>query len=239
MHITTTIPILEVQNISYSARKKAILQKVSFALEKGKIYALLGPNGAGKTTLIKAILGLIPLQEGKIRFNGKAYRPDNRIPILQKIGSLIEQASLYGHLSAYENLEQARRIYGTPVSQTARLLEVVGLAAEQRRPVKQFSMGMKQRLGIALAMIGQPELVILDEPTNGLDPQGIADFRQLILHLNQTEGTTFLMASHHLQEVEKIANDILFIRQGQIVHQEVLDKAQPIDLEALYTQVMA
>jgi ABC-2 type transport system ATP-binding protein len=229
--------ILKVERISFFVKKKNILKNINFTLKEGNIYALLGANGSGKTTLFKVILGLLNPNEGKMLFQEKLYGHHNRIEVLRKIGSLIEQASLYNHLTAFENLEQARRIYGTAKSETFRLLEIVGLKENQTERVKTFSLGMKQRLGIALAMIGKPDLVLLDEPTNGLDPQGVADLRSLILHLNQTDGTTFLIASHHLQEIGKMASDIIFIEKGQIIHQEKLDKTQIINLEELYSRL--
>ncbi|TAF65381.1 MAG: ATP-binding cassette domain-containing protein [Cytophagales bacterium] len=229
--------MLEFKDVNYQIRQKTILKNINISIEKGNIYALLGTNGAGKTTLIKLIFGLLRPQSGKILFEGSSY-VYNKIEVLRKIGSLIEHASLYGHLSAFENIEQARRIYGTEKSETYRLLEIVGLKDVMQQKTKRFSLGMKQRLGIALAMIGKPKLVVLDEPTNGLDPQGITELRNLILHLNQTEGTTFLIASHHLQEMEKIATNVIFIERGQIIHQEKLDKTLPINLEALYNQII-
>ena len=190
------------------------LSDIHLEVKKGSIYGFLGPNGSGKTTTISLLLGLLNNQEGEIEIFGKRLNSD-RINILKKIGSLIETPSLYGHLNAKENLEIYRAVYDAPKKRIPEVLEIVGLKDTGKKLVKKFSLGMKQRLSIALALLPNPELLILDEPSNGLDPAGIIEFRELIKNLNRKYNMTILILSHLLGEVEKMVSHLGIIYKGR------------------------
>ncbi|HEX2534818.1 MAG TPA: ABC transporter ATP-binding protein [Chitinophagaceae bacterium] len=207
-------------NHSFS-RGVQTLHNINLQVEKGSIYGFLGPNGAGKTTTLRLILGLLKKQEGTISIFGQDLA-GNRIPVLRRMGSLIEQPSLYGHLTARENLEVYRRIYGCPKERIDEVLKLVALSHTKHKKAKQFSLGMKQRLSIALALLPRPELLILDEPTNGLDPNGIIETRELIKTLNREEGVTVLVSSHILAEVERMATHVGIIHGGKMLFQGTL-----------------
>ena len=202
---------------SYSTESKAV-SSLFLDIKKGQIYGFLGPNGSGKTTTLRLLLGLLPPQRGSV----KLFQQDlatNRLANLRRIGSLIESPSLYGHLSAIENLGIYRRIYGVSEDRVHQVLHLVGLEQVGSKPFKKYSLGMKQRLAIALALLPKPELLILDEPTNGLDPSGIIELRQLIKKLNTDEGMTIVISSHILAEVEKIVSHVGIIAHGQMMFQ--------------------
>ncbi len=173
--------LVQTNNLNFSYSKSNIdIQNLNLEIEKSSIYGFLGPNGAGKTTTIKLLLGLLKKQSGNIQLFGKSFS-NNRIKSLAKIGALIENPSLYGHLTAKENLIIASNYRGNiPKSRIAEVLEIVKLSYTKNKTIKQFSLGMKQRLGLAIALLAKPELLILDEPTNGLDPKGIIEMRELI-----------------------------------------------------------
>jgi len=189
---------------------------LSFSVEQSDIYGFLGQNGAGKSTTIRMLLTLIAPTEGRIEIFGMDLRTHRR-EILRRVGAVIERPDLYKYLTAYENLALFARMSGILPSSRILMqqLEQVGLAERAHSKVKTFSQGMKQRLGIAVALVHNPDLVILDEPTNGLDPQGIADIRNLILHLSAHEKKTLLVSSHLLSEMELIANRMLIIDRGK------------------------
>lgn len=229
--------MIEIDNVAYSFKKKQVLKEISFEIPKKSIFGLLGQNGAGKSTLIRIILGILVPDSGTIRIDGGSFNEFNRIEKLRKMGSLIEHASLYDFLTPLENLELARRIYGTARGYSEELLSFVGLNQTANQKVGTLSLGMRQRLGIALAMIGNPELVILDEPTNGLDPDGLIDIRNLILNLNQERGTTFLISSHQLSELEKIATHVGIIHNGLSVHQAKIDHVPAGYLSNMYFEL--
>jgi ABC-2 type transport system ATP-binding protein len=226
--------MIQIDHISYAYKKTEVLKNVTFDIPKKSIFGLLGKNGAGKSTLIKIILGIIIPDSGTVKINQQLINQFNRLLLSQKIGSLIENASLYDFLSPIENLELARRIYGTEKEYLKKLLSVVGLENVSQDKVSTFSLGMRQRLGIALAMIGKPEIVILDEPTNGLDPNGLNEFRELILKLNKENDTTFLISSHHLSELEKIATHVGIIHNGTAVHTSELKGTSAGTLDKIY-----
>jgi ABC-type multidrug transport system ATPase subunit len=194
------------------------LNNINLSVKKGEIYGFLGPNGAGKTTTLRLLLGLTKLQTGKIEIFGKDFG-SNRIDILRKVGSLIENPSLYGHLGAIENLEVYREVYGAAKARVKEVLKIVGLENTGKKKVRQFSLGMKQRLSVALALLPNPELLILDEPANGLDPTGIIELRELIKKLNKEEGMTILMSSHQLSEIEKMVSHVGIISKGEMIFQ--------------------
>jgi lantibiotic transport system ATP-binding protein len=211
-------------DFSFSAGNKT-LDNVNLEVPQGSIYGFLGPNGAGKTTTLRLLLGLLRNQKGSIEIFQKNFLA-HRIEILKRLGSLIEQPSLYGHLTAIENLEIYRRIYKCSKSRVGEALKLVSLENTGKKKAKQFSLGMKQRLSIAIALLHQPELLILDEPTNGLDPNGIIEVRELLKRLNKEFGTTVLVSSHILNEVERMATHVGIIHKGKMLFQGTLPDLQ-------------
>src|SRR6187549_640680 len=212
-------PVIRTTGLFYHySRGVPTLDNINLRVERGSIYGFLGPNGSGKTTTLSLLLGLLNNQKGTIEIFGQHLHA-NRINILKKIGSLIETPSLYGHLTAKENLEVYREVYGASKARIAEVLNIVGLEDTGKKTTKKFSLGMKQRLAIALALLPDPELLILDEPANGLDPAGIIELRELIKTLNKTHGMTILISSHLLAEVEKIVTHIGIIFKGKMLFQ--------------------
>ncbi|AEE51487.1 ABC transporter ATP-binding protein [Haliscomenobacter hydrossis] len=213
---------IETENLSHQfASGKNILDNITLQVPSGSIYGFLGPNGAGKTTTLRLILGLLKKQSGRISIFGQTFEK-NRVGILRKLGSLIETPSLYSHLTAAENLLLLQRVYRCPLERIPELLQLVGLPDTGKKKVSQFSLGMKQRLSIAVALLNQPELLILDEPTNGLDPNGIIEMRELFKRLNQEQGITILISSHLLAEIEKLVSHVGIIHKGQLLFQGTL-----------------
>lgn len=213
-----------INNLSHKFSKNTpILNNICLSIPEGSIYGFLGPNGAGKTTTLKILLGLIKKQSGEIFLFDKNIE-DNRLEILQNIGSLIEMPSIYAHLSAYENLLVWQKIYNCDISRINKVLEIVGLNKTDKKKAGSFSLGMKQRLGIAIALLHNPKLLILDEPTNGLDPNGIIEIRELLINLNKQEGITILISSHLLSEIEKLVTHIGIINNGNVLFEGSLDK---------------
>ena len=200
---------------------ETVLNRVNLQVIEGTIYGFLGPNGAGKTTTLKLILGLLKKQHGEILVFGKPFAA-NRVETLRQIGSMIESPSLYGHLTAVENLRVLQKVYQCPPTRIVEVLELVGLAETGKKTAGQFSLGMKQRLSIAIALLHSPKLLILDEPTNGLDPNGILEIRELLQSLNQNQGITILISSHLLSEIEKLVTHIGIINQGNLLFQGTL-----------------
>jgi ABC-type multidrug transport system ATPase subunit len=230
--------IIQTKNLTKKYRGRAAVNGLNLEIAKGDIYGFLGPNGAGKTTTIRMLLGLIQPTEGTIRVFGQDLRKD-KLDILRRIGSLVEYPSYYGHLNAIDNLEAIRRILGAPKSRIDEVLDIVSLSKEAHRPVKGYSLGMKQRLGIAASLLGNPELLILDEPTNGLDPSGIQEIRELIKSLPGQHGITVLISSHLLGEIEQMANTVGIISQGEMVFQNTIQNLllQSIhDMELVVTE---
>lgn len=213
--------VVQTKGLTKIYRGKVAVDHLDLTIGKGEIYGFLGPNGAGKTTTIRMLLGLIQPTEGSIQLLGKDLQR-NKINILRRVGSLVEYPSNYGHLSAIENLEAIRRILDVPKSRIDEVLEIVSLTKEAKRAVKGYSLGMKQRLGIATALLGSPELLILDEPTNGLDPSGIHEIRELIKEMPKQHGITVLVSSHLLGEIEQMAGTVGIIREGKMVFQDTI-----------------
>ena len=210
-------PIIRVTNLSKHFKKLIAVNGLSFSVEKGDVYGFLGQNGAGKSTTIRMLLTLIEPTEGSIEIFGLELKK-HRKEILRQVGAVIEKPDVYKYLSAIENLRLFSQISGGPNLNRSRLLEkleLVGLQERADSPVKTFSQGMKQRLGVAIALVHDPQLIILDEPTNGLDPQGIADIRNLILMLSHSMQKTVVVSSHLLSEIELIANRLLIIDAGK------------------------
>ena len=210
--------IIEVENLSKQFRDLWAVKSLNLNVYKGDVFGFLGPNGAGKSTTIRMLLSLITPTEGKIRIFGKDLRT-NRIDILKRIGAIVEKPDFYGYLSAYKNLEILGRLSQTDVSRKRimEVLELVGLEKRYKSKVKTYSHGMKQRLGLAQALIHNPDLIILDEPTTGLDPQGMKEVRDLILFLSNQNKKTIFISSHILYEIELVANRMIIIDKGSAI----------------------
>lgn len=215
-------PCIETINLTHKfSNGEAALNRVNLQVIEESIFGFLGPNGAGKTTTLKLILGLLKKQYGAISVFGKPFEK-NRVETLRRIGSMIESPSIYGHLTAIENLKILQKVYQCPKERIQEVLELVGLARTDGKRASQFSLGMKQRLSIAIALLHSPSLLILDEPTNGLDPNGILEIRELLQNLNRNHGITILVSSHLLPEIEKLVTHIGIINQGKILFQGTL-----------------
>lgn len=214
---------LETQHLSHRfSTNEAVLNDINLQIPEASIYGFLGPNGAGKTTTLRLILGLLRKQSGTINVFGKPFS-ENRIELLAQIGSLIETPSIYAHLTAEENLRAWQLIYRCPKERIKQVLVLVGLENTGKKKAGKFSLGMKQRLSIAIALLHRPKLLILDEPTNGLDPNGIVEIRLLLKKLNEEEGITILISSHLLSEIEKLVTHIGIINKGRLLFQGTLD----------------
>ncbi len=226
-------PVIEVRGLSKQFRQFTAVNNLSFTVYEGDVYGFLGQNGAGKSTTIRMLLTLIAPTAGEIEIFGLDLT-HHRNAILQQIGAVIEKPDVYKYLSAYDNLKLFAKLSGVKVTDTILMnqLEMVGLADRAKDKVKTFSQGMKQRLGIAIALVHNPKLIVLDEPTNGLDPQGIADMRNLILHLSRNLGKTVVVSSHLLSEIEQVATRVLIIDKGKKLVEgtsaELFDPAQTI-----------
>jgi len=210
--------IVETRNLSYSFGSFQALKDVSLKIEPGAIYGFVGPNGAGKTTTIRTLLGLYPVNNDNVFLFGKDMK-NNKLENLKRIGAMVETPAHYEHLSAKENLEIARRIHGVEKKRINDVLDTVGLLKVADKRVSKYSLGMKQRLGLAWALLANPQMLILDEPTNGLDPHGIREIRELLFHLNKEKGVTILVSSHILSELEKLVTDVGIINKGELVFQ--------------------
>ncbi|MCX2449764.1 ATP-binding cassette domain-containing protein [Pedobacter sp. PLR] len=217
-------PPLEIKNLSYTLKNGTLLfDNLNLTVQKGKIFGLLGPNGTGKSTLFKQILGITRYHEGEILlFGNLMLREDtDSRAVLKQVGSLVEHPSLYDHLTASQHLKMQCNVYGINPEQINSTLELVKLTPAKDQKTKTFSMGMKQRLGIAMALITRPEFVLLDEPLNGLDPDAIIDIRNLIISLNKEHHTTFLISSHILSEMELVATHLGILHQGKLVYNDI------------------
>ena len=190
---------------------------------EGSVYGFLGPNGAGKSTTLKMILGLVRPTAGDIRVLGKKMDGGNRLAVLRQVGSLIESPSYYGHLTGEENLRIVQTLRGVPEKNIREVLQIVRLDGQRGKKVAHYSLGMKQRLGLAAALLGYPKLLILDEPTNGLDPAGIQEMRELICELPGRFGMTVVVSSHLLSEIDQMADHVAIIREGELVFQDTLE----------------
>jgi ABC-type multidrug transport system ATPase subunit len=231
---------LETEDLSYQfSRGVNVLEGINLQISEGSIYGFLGPNGAGKTTTLRLVLGLLRRQQGQIRLFGRPMETD-RLGILRKVGSLIETPSIYGQLTATENLEVWRRLYGCGRERIGLVLRWVRLEGAGRKRAGKFSLGMKQRLGIAIALLNDPLLLILDEPSNGLDPGGMVEVRELLLTLNREQGVTILLSSHLLWEMQKLVSHAGIINQGRLLYQgplaELVAKGAG-DLETAFIQL--
>lgn len=223
--------ILELRDLTKKFKKQKAVDQVSLHVARNSVYGLLGPNGAGKSTALKMITGMLQPTSGSIFFQGHAWRRED----LQEIGALIETPPLYDNLTARENLKVRTILLGLSESRIDEALRMVDLSATGRKKAGQFSLGMRQRLGIALALLNNPRLLILDEPTNGLDPLGIQELRELIRSFPQ-QGITVILSSHILSEVEQIADHIGIIAEGRLGYSGVIDQKE--DLESLFMRVI-
>lgn len=210
--------LIEVQGLTKVFKNFTAVDDLSFSVEKGSIYGFLGQNGAGKSTTIRMLLGLIHPTAGQVYMNGDLMSK-NRKQFLNQIGAIVERPDLYGYLSGWDNLKFFAKLSGKKITKDriVEVMELVGLSDRGNDKVKAYSQGMKQRLGIAIALVHDPELLILDEPTNGLDPQGIAEMRELIRTLGKEMGKTIIISSHLLYEIEQVATDMLIIHKGKKV----------------------
>jgi lantibiotic transport system ATP-binding protein len=195
------------------------VNNLDLSVPEGGVYGFLGPNGAGKSTTLKMILGLVKPTTGNMTVFGKPVIDRNRLSILKNVGSLVESPSNYGHLTGEENLQIFQTLRGLPKKEIDRVLHIVRLENQKNKKVSQYSLGMKQRLGLACALLGNPKLLILDEPTNGLDPAGIQEMRELIISLPAQYGMTVVVSSHLLVEIDQIANSVGIISKGELVFQ--------------------
>lgn len=223
--------IIETRELTKNFSGQLAVNGISLEIKRNTIYGLLGPNGAGKSTTLKLILGLLRPTKGEILFNGESWKREH----LAKIGSLIEEPALYGNLTAEENLLVHTKLLGVPKDKIYEVLETVDLKDTGSKRVSQFSHGMKERLGIAIALLNDPALLILDEPTNGLDPVGIQELRELIATFPK-KGMTVILSSHILSEVEQVVDEIGIINKGQLMFQGTPNRDE--DLEAFFMEVI-
>ncbi|MDD7795945.1 ABC transporter ATP-binding protein [Clostridium sp. 'White wine YQ'] len=207
--------VLEVKNVKKKLGKKEIIKGISFSVEEGEIFGFLGPNGAGKTTTIRMLVGLIAPNEGTIQILGHDIQKD-REKALANLGAVVENPELYGYLSGRENLMQIARIRKVPKEDVEEIIKLIGLENRIGDKVKKYSLGMKQRLGLGAALLGNPKLMILDEPTNGLDPSGILDFREIVKKAAKERGMSVFVSSHILSEVQHLCDRVAFINGGEI-----------------------
>ena len=234
--------VIKVSNLTKQFKNLTAVNNLSFSVNRGDVYGFLGQNGAGKSTTIRMLLTLIAPTSGEIEIFGMNLK-QNRSDILRHVGAVVEKPDVYKYLSAYENVALFAKLSGIKVTHQIIMdqLEMVGLSSRAKDTVKTFSQGMKQRLGIGIALVHDPQLIILDEPTNGLDPQGIADIRNLILRLSKEMGKTIVVSTHLLSEIEQIASRLLIIEKGKKLVEgnanELFDPAQTIvEIETLDNQ---
>ena len=214
--------IIQTNNLTFNFGSFKALDQVNLNVPEGSIYGFLGPNGAGKTTTIRILLDLFHSEPGQVKLFDKELLP-NKVELLGKVGALIENPSIYKHLTGRQNLEVVRRMIGASKSRIDEVLKIVRLTDNANKKAKNYSLGMCQRLGLASALLSDPDLLILDEPTNGLDPSGIIEMRELIMRLNKEHGKTIFLSSHILTEIEKMATDVAIIDQGKIMYEGKLD----------------
>ena len=214
--------IVETRGLCKQYGQAMRVKQLNLSVPEGAVYGFLGPNGAGKSTTLKMVLGLAKPTAGEITVFGKPVNPRNRIAILKQVGSLIESPSYYGHLTGEENLRIVQTLRGVPEKDIKEVLSIVRLDGQKGKQVAHYSLGMKQRLGLAAALLGFPKLLILDEPTNGLDPAGIQEMRELICSLPGQFGMTVLVSSHLLSEIDQMADHVGIIREGELVFQDTL-----------------
>ncbi len=220
--------VLKVDKLCKKIGKKEILRDVSFEINKGDILAFIGPNGAGKTTTIKCILGLQKINSGSISINGYDIKHDF-VHAIERVGSIVEEPDVYMYLSGFENLKlQARMYKHVVIDDIYRVVDLVGLESRIHDKVSKYSLGMRQRLGIAMALLHSPNLLVLDEPTNGLDPEGIKDLRVLLKRLAKS-GVAILISSHNLSELESFCNRVCIISDGKVIEEASIYELKKLD----------
>ncbi len=223
--------IIETSHLSFGFSKdKNVLNDIDLKIPKAAIYGFLGPNGAGKTTTIRILLNLLKPGNGSVSIFGKTVS-GNPVDLFSRIGALIETPSLYEHLTGLDNLLITAKMRNIQKSRLLEVLNIVQLKSSGHLYVKDYSLGMKQRLGLALALLSSPDLLILDEPTNGLDPNGIIETRELLLHLSKDHGVTILISSHLLSEIEKLVSHIGILNQGKMLFQGTIEQLHEISQE--------
>ncbi|SDX81857.1 ABC transporter ATP-binding protein [Eubacterium barkeri] len=225
--------IVQTQDLRKRYGKVDRVCDLSLHVPEKKVYGFLGPNGAGKTTTLKMILGLIHPSDGGVTLFGQPMDGKNRLSLLRDVGSLIESPSYYGHLTGLENMVVAARMRGLGMAEIHEALGAVRLSEAKDRRVREYSLGMKQRLGLAIALLGRPRLMILDEPTNGLDPAGIQEIRELIISLPARYGMTVLISSHLLSEIDQMADVVGVINEGQLIFEDKLSVLHALSQGAL------
>ena len=223
--------IIETERLTKKYKNFTSVDRVSLHIRKGSIYGFLGPNGAGKSTTMKMLLGLTAPTKGSFTIDGKQF-PRDRVAILKEVGSFIEAPSFYANLTGRENLDLIRRILGLSKADVEDALELVGLTEFGDRLAKKYSLGMKQRLGLAGALLGRPPILILDEPTNGLDPTGIHEIRNLVKSLPSLYDCTVLISSHMLSEIELMADDIGVLNHGRLLFEGSMQELRQYSLRA-------
>ena len=219
-------PVIETHDLCKRYNGRTVVDHLNLTVPQGCVYGFLGPNGAGKSTSMKMLLGLVHPTGGSVELLGHTLNKENRIALLRQTGSLIESPSGYLHLTARENLAIVADLKEVAPKDIDRVLEVVHLTADADRKVGQYSLGMKQRLGIAMALLGDPKLLILDEPTNGLDPAGIQEMRRLISSMPETTGATVLISSHLLGEIEQMVTQVGILNHGKMLFEGPLQALQ-------------
>ena len=218
----TVQAMIKTTQLTKTYGSKPAVNQLNLTVPEGSIYGFLGPNGAGKSTAMKLLLGLIATDGGTIEINGIRMNDKNRISILRQVGSLIEAPAYYGNLTAYENLQISCMLRDLPYREIDRVLSIVRLDSQKKKKTAHYSLGMKQRLGLANALLGSPKLILLDEPTNGLDPAGIHEMRELVKSLPKQYGMTVMVSSHLLSEMEQTADHIGIISGGKLIFQDTL-----------------
>lgn len=227
--------VIRTEGLSFSFGSQQVVKALSLQVPEGSIYGFLGPNGAGKTTTIKMLLNLLKTDEGSIFVFEKELQT-NRIAILSEIGSLIEQPAIYAHMTGRENLLNRAMLLGVGDARVDEMLALVKLSNAAGKKAGQYSLGMKQRLGIALALLSNPKLLILDEPTNGLDPNGIIEIRELLVRLTREHKTTVFISSHLLAEIEKMATHVGIINNGELLFQGDIKDLEAISQPMIYIE---
>lgn len=230
--------VIETRNLCKTYGRQTAVDHLSLSVPKGAVYGFIGPNGAGKSTTMKMLLGLIHPSAGQVFLLGQELTEANRLRLLRQTGSLIESPSGYLHLTAKENLQIVADLKGVSHKEIDRVLDIVHLTADQHRKVGHYSLGMKQRLGIAMALLGNPPLLILDEPTNGLDPAGIQEMRTLLAQMPDATGATVLVSSHLLGEMEQLVNQVGIINHGKMLFEGSLQALQRHSRGALSMRVL-
>ena len=215
--------VLEVKNVKKKLGKREIIKGLTFNVNEGEIFGFLGPNGAGKTTTIRMLVDLIHPDSGEIKILGHDVKKD-KVKALENVGAVVENPELYKYLSGRENLMQIARVRKIPKAEVQEIIELVGLKDRINDKVKKYSLGMKQRLGLGASLLGNPKLIILDEPTNGLDPSGIMDFREIVRKAAKERGVAVFISSHILSEVQQICDRVAFINNGVIQSVESMDE---------------